>query len=98
MTIIRSFETEIESKKFSKKYFIAASAAIFILVLVEIWVNNTLLIYGEKFEDLSNMEKNLKLENQILENQIARETSLEKLSSKSAELGFIDAKDVKYIP
>ncbi|MDP3973649.1 MAG: hypothetical protein Q8P92_02325 [Candidatus Daviesbacteria bacterium] len=98
MTIIRSFETEIEPKKFSKKYIILTLAAIFALVIVEIWVNNTLLIYGEKFDNLSNIEKNLKLENQILENQIARETSLEKLSSKSAELGFTQAQDVKYIP
>lgn len=97
MTIIRKFEQDPTPGKFSKKYILLLSVSLLILVLAEIWVNNTLLIYGDKFDNLSATRHYLNMENQILENQIARENSLENLSSKSAELGFLKSEDVEYI-
>ena len=53
--------------------------------------------YGEKFNKLSALEEALKTENQILENEIANESSLKNLSSKSAELGFSKVESIQYI-
>jgi hypothetical protein len=97
MTIIKKFEQDIPEGKVTKKYSAVIIIIILILVLVEVWVNNTLSIYGEKFEDLSSTEKVLNMENQILQNQIAKSESLENLASKSAELGFYKNQDIQYI-
>lgn len=95
MTIIKKFEPE--KRRFSKKYIALVSISIFTLIILEIWVNNTMVLYGEKFEKISQLEKNLKMENQILENEIAKSASLQNLSSKSAELGFSRPEKIQYI-
>ncbi len=97
MTIIKKFDTDQPKKGFSKKY--VALAAIFLLglTLVEIWTNNTVVIYGGKFEKLSDSAKQLNLENQILENQIAKLVSLNSIASKSAQLGFKAPESIQYI-
>lgn len=95
MTIIKKFEPE--KRRFSKKYITLVSISIFTLIILEIWVNNTMVLYGEKFEKMSQLENNLNMENQILENEIASGSSLQNLASKSAELGFSRAENVQYI-
>lgn len=77
---------------------ILASATLFILVVFEIWASNTVVSFGGKFEKLSALEKNLKMENQILENEIAKKSSLGVIASKSAELGFLRGQSIQYIP
>mgnify|MGYP001561744553 FL=1 len=69
----------------------------FVLMLVEIWAGNNVIAYGEKFEKLSTLQKTLNLENQILENEIAKKESLNNIASKSAELGFSDPESIQYI-
>ncbi|MBI2196534.1 hypothetical protein HYU45_02860 [Candidatus Daviesbacteria bacterium] len=97
MTIIKKFEPEEIKKGFSKKYISAVVAGFFILMLAEIWASNSVVAYGEKLEKLSSITKTLSLENQILENEIARQVSLNRVASKSGELGFSQAESIQYI-
>lgn len=79
-----------------KKGVFIGFSLIFLIVL-EIWVQNNLVLYGEKFDRISQIETVLKIENQILENEIATLSSLQNLASKSAELGFSRAEKIQYI-
>lgn len=97
MTIIKKFEPEEIKKGFSKKYIALTVAGLLFLTIVEIWVNNTVITFGEKFESISGMERVLSMENQILENEIAENASLNSLASKSAELGFSKQESIQYI-
>lgn len=97
MTIIKKFEPEEPKKGFSKRYIGMMMVCFFVLMLVEIWAGNNVIAYGEKFEKLSTLQKTLNLENQILENEIAKKESLNNIASKSAELGFSDPESIQYI-
>ena len=97
MTIIKKFEPEKEKKGFSKKYISLVTVCLFVLMLIEIWVSNSVVTYGEKLEKLSSLAKTLNLENQILENEIAGRRSLNSVASKSAELGFSEPQSIQYI-
>lgn len=97
MTIIKKFEPEEPKKGFSKKYVALTVFGLLLLTVIEIWVNNTMVTYGEKFENMSSLQKNLTMENQILENEIAKKTSLQSIASKSAELGFSKVESIQYI-
>lgn len=97
MTIIKKFEPELPQKRISKKLAASIVACLFVLTLVQIWVSNTLVSYGEKFERLSSLEQTLKITNQILENEIAKKASLTNLATKSAELGFYKQGSIQYI-
>lgn len=97
MTIIKKFEPEEPKKSFSKKYVSLVVVLLLCLTLAEIWTNNTVVIYGEKFEKLSELAKQLDFDNQILENQIAQYTSLGSIASKSAQLGFVPPESIQYI-
>lgn len=97
MTIIKTFEIEEEKGKFPRRYIYFTSFFLVILILVEIWVSNTMIGYGEKFEELSALEKSLRIENQILENLVAENSSLHNIASQSARLGFIEGQSIQYI-
>lgn len=97
MTIIKSFETTEQKKKLSKKYIGLGLIVFLVLMITEIWVNNNVVTYGEKFERLSVLAKSLNLENQILENEIAKRQALNNIASKSAELGFSEPESIQYI-
>lgn len=84
-------------KKVSKKYISFAAFGLIALTVIEIWASNTVIAYGDKFEKLSNLEKSLSMENQILENEIAKNSSLKVIASKSAELGFSSSISIQYI-
>lgn len=98
MTIIKKFDTdEIKPDKFSKRYIVFCIFGLLFLVTLEIWVSNITVTFGEKFESLQSLRKNLILENQILENKIAKESSLSSIASSSASLGFSKTNDIEYI-
>ena len=96
MTIIKKFETS-EDKKSYRKYLLLTLIGLFSLTLVEIWASNTVIAYGEKYEKLFIIERNLRMENQIIENEIAKSSSLTVIASKSAELGFSSSQSIQYI-
>ncbi len=97
MTIIKTFDTEKEQKKVPKKYIVLTVIGLFVLILVEIWVNNTVITYGDRFEKSSFLQKSLKMENQVLENTIAVNSSLQVIASESAKLGFYRQQSIEYI-
>ncbi len=98
MTIIKKFDTEeIKPTKYSKKYLIMSITGLLVLVIIEIWVSNSTVTFGEKFESMQGFKKNLVIENQVLENKIAKSASLTKIASDSASLGFSTPESIKYI-
>lgn len=97
MTIIKKFEPEEPKKGFSKRYIVITTVFLFALTLAQIWTSNTVLVYGEKFDRLSEVAKQLSLENQILENEIAKHASLDNIASKSSQLGFSAPESIQYI-
>src|SRR5437660_470412 len=97
MTIIKTFDTQESTKKFPKKYITLVALSLLILTIAEIWASNTAVAFGEKYEKLSFLERSLKIENQILENKIAQNSSLATIASKSAELGFSKLGGIQYI-
>lgn len=97
MTIIKKFEPEENKKKLPKLYIVLTIFGLSFLMLIEIWVNNTMIAYGERFAKLTTAEKNLRMENQILENEIAQNSSFINVASKSAQLGFSAQQSILYI-
>lgn len=97
MTIIKKFKLEDTKKGFSKKYISLMAISLFVLMLVQIWASNNVIAYGEKLEKLFSIAKTLNLENQILENEIAKKQSLNNVASESAELGFLEPESIQYI-
>lgn len=97
MTIIKKFDPEEHTKKFPKKYIILTVMSLFVLILIEIWTSNVVVSFGAKFEDISALKKTLQMENQILENEIAKYSSLSNVATHSASLGFSKIESVQYI-
>ena len=100
MTIIKKFEPEIKIKKSSWKAKKVTLAIVFLfisLVIAEIWVANTMANFGQKFNNIKALEKTYTQENQILENEISTEASLQSIASASATLGLNFPKNIKYI-
>lgn len=102
MTIIKKFDTsQIEEGKtlfhFSPRFVLSALSSILILVVVEIWASNTIVTYGDKLEKLTALQRSLRMQNQILENEIAKLASLAHIASESAILGFSKDFNVQYI-
>lgn len=95
MTIIKKFETQ-EKKSIPKKTILICGCLI-VLVILEIWVNNKVAQSGKKLDDINNLEQSLHLENQVLESQIAKESTLGKIASESAELGFLRPNTIQYL-
>lgn len=79
------------------KFMIAAGVLILALVIVEIWVVHTLSSFGVKIKKIEELQNNLELENEILENEISRGSSLNKIASSSASYGLEKPKKVQYI-
>lgn len=98
MKITKKFESEENRKKFPKKYIILSVSGLFILIVSQIWASNNVIAYGDRFEKLANLEGNLKIENQLLENEIAKNSSLKTIASKSAQLGLTPFQSIQYIP
>lgn len=99
MTIIKTFDTEIEEKIFNwrSKRFIMVSFFLVVLAVAEIWVNNSVSSLSGQFENINNLQKNLTLENQLLENEIAKQESLQNIASQSSILGFKSPKTIQYL-
>ena len=97
MTIIKKFEPEEIKHKLPKRYIVLVILSLFALTMIEIWTSNTYVTYGERLDSLLNRSQGLDLENQILENEIAKNTSLNSVASKSASLGFSKSESIQYI-
>ncbi len=103
MTIIKKFdtsevtETRIKLPGFSKKFILLSSLSIFVLIVVQVWASNTVVTYGDRLESITSLQQSLQMENQILENEIAKHASLVSIASESAMLGFSKTERLQYI-
>lgn len=97
MTIIKKFKPQDLEKKTPKRHLLWVALYLFVLILTQIWVNNTAVSYGEKLESISKLKYALEMENQILENEIADGSSLGSIASNSAKLGFSKIDSIQYI-
>ncbi len=96
MTITKKLELE-EHKTFSKKPLILSVFVLVVLALLQIWANNILVTNGAKFDSIGRLEQSLQLENQILENKVAKLSSLDTIATSSSALGLVPTKDVQYL-
>ena len=97
MTIIKNFDTQKQSL-ISTKYTILAVVFIGFLVILKIWVNNIFSSYGEKLDNTTRLQNALILENLVLENEVAKASSLHVVVTESQQLGFSGPKSIEYIP
>jgi|WetSurMetagenome_2_1015567.scaffolds.fasta_scaffold1604888_1 hypothetical protein len=79
------------------KFCIYGLVIFLIVFTAEIWMVNRLSTYGDKIQNLKEMQSKLELENQILANSIAMESSMVRLEKKASELGFGTISKIEYI-
>lgn len=76
---------------------IRLGAVILLVVLfLEIWAANRLSTYGDKIQDIKSAKMAIELENQVLENQIAQQSSLASIEIRAVALGFTTVKNWQY--
>ncbi len=61
-------------------------------VLLEIWSVNRLSTLGVEINKMENTAAALKLENQVLENEIAKRSALSQIGKNAQALGFVKVK------
>lgn len=79
------------------KYIIFGMVFFLITFSLEIWIVNRLSTYGDKIQELKVAEAKLELENQIIANSVAKDSSMVALEKKAAELGFGSINQIEYI-
>lgn len=62
-----------------------------------IGINNQVATYGVKVNELGRVAEDYRVQNSILENKVASESSLRIIEQKSKALGFESTKKVEYI-
>ena len=68
-----------------------------IVFILELWMVNRLSTDGQKIAEIQATEARLKLENQVLENTIAENSSITSLEQKVTSYGFDTSKNFLYI-
>lgn len=94
MTFFTRLETE---NLFRRKLLLFVALLIVLTVILEIWVVNRLSTYGGKISKLEETKAMLTLENKILENEIAKNSSLFNMEKYSKNLSFEKIKDIQYL-
>lgn len=94
MKLLKFFETE---SIFRRKILLFVTLLIFLFSILEIWVVNRLATFGEQINKLSITKSNLELENQMMQNQIARLSSLHEIEKEAINLGFEKIRNIEYI-
>lgn len=99
MNLTHKFDSETEEgfNFKTRRFMLLSASSLLALIVIEIWVIHTLSSFGEKVKKIEELQKNLKEENEILENEISRESSLPKIASSSASYGLESPKTVQYI-
>lgn len=80
-----------------RKIYIVSAILILMAVVVEIWTVNRLATLGQQLSSLDQAKASLTLENQVLENKIAQDSSLQKIESESKDLGLQPTKNIQYL-
>lgn len=94
MQILKKFETDAW---FRKKIVIFPLILIILVALLEIWAVNRLSTFGVQISELERNAENLRLENQLLENEIAQKSSLNEQQKDSQKLGYVRVRNIEFI-
>lgn len=89
--------TAIVTNNLKKKAAILIVFAVLGGIVLEIWVTNRLVTYGEKIAEIQNAGAKLRMENQVLQNQISEQASLNQMKKYASGLGFRSGGKVEYI-
>lgn len=95
---MKRLQEDIENKP-NKKIFRFIKLGVVLLVAIcvlEIWISNRLATYGSKVAQMKNEEAKITLQNQLLEDQIAQDSSLLSISKEAAQLGFNSISNLEY--
>ncbi len=79
-----------------RKLVLTLAILITLGAMMQIWVLNRLSTFGEKISQIERNKTSLKMENQILENQIAQYSALQKIKVQASNLGFQTSKNIEY--
>lgn len=82
---------------FSRKISILLFFIFFLGGILEIWLVNRLSTYGEEIQKIAKAIEVLKLENQVLKNQIDSRSSLKEIEVEAKKLGFQAVINTKYL-
>lgn len=88
MRIVRNLLERIDYKYL----MLAAWVAMTMTYILFIGISAKFVGYGEQVDILEKREKQLIMENMILENEIASRSALRHISVKAKEMGFIEPK------
>lgn len=94
MNIIAQIETNAWTRKKILMFF---GLILLIVAVLEIWSVNRLATYGEQINRLERSKAALKLENKLLEYEIAKNSSLSESEKYAPYLGFDTTHQVEYL-
>lgn len=95
MKYLNQEESKSPKRKAKRLLKIAVIFTLAVLSL-ELWTVNRLSTYGDRIQSLKEAQSRLELENQVLENTIAQESSLSVLEERAYQLGFNNIKSYQY--
>lgn len=84
-------------KALKRRVLTALVIILLFVVVLEVWATNALVTYGDKVTKMESSIRQLKVENQVLENRVAQKASLNKLKNHAVQLGFEKIKGIDYI-
>lgn len=90
-------QSEEKTPKKTLKVIRIGVVIVAVFLFLEIWLVNNLSTFGGKIQQIKNAQAVVKLENQVLENRIAKNTSLNNVEEEAARLGFGSAKNLVYL-
>lgn len=80
-----------------KKFIITLLLLLIPFVVLEIWSLNRLSTLGEQINTLEKTKQALILENQLLENEISKYSSLKEVSKKATLFGFEKSNNIEFL-
>lgn len=80
-----------------KRILISLVIALLTLIILEIWSVNRLATFGADLSKIEQARQDLTIENQILEDQIAKASSLQEVSKDAQVIGFGNFSNFSYL-
>lgn len=93
MSILKKLETDSLVRK---KIIILTLVTITLVAILEIWSVNRLSTYGEEINKLEKTRLALNLENQLIQNEIAKYSALIEIEDYAKFLGFERIHNLEY--
>ncbi len=80
-----------------KRLLLTLLIPIIVIAVLEIWLVNRLSTFGLEISKLEQAAFALETENQLLKNEIDKQSSLISIENKARSLGFEKVKNIEYI-